>query len=349
MVPPDREKEGTVLFPGTVLPDDLRFTRVGRYTRRHFFSPMDLLRPVVNQPLALLQANIRHRSQIAPYLEAFLDSAATGLILALSEGVQQNFGVCVEEATYFAARFIEEANRSGARRRGVTKQVAFLFDHAITYEAAKRALQAGVSGIMYDASEGGRQAISIEENILRSKRFVRLAEKYEASTELEVGVIPGMEGAVETEFTDPSAVATLVQAYPGAAVAVSVGNEHYRLSPKGRGLQLGLFRRIRNAVSKTPLVLHGGTGVSEKDLRAAIAHRLLDKLNVGTAFLHQTLRTVAEARGTPRLTREQLRDPRVYRKLLFYLDASPQTYLDEAQRAVYQTALAKFAFLTGAQ
>jgi fructose/tagatose bisphosphate aldolase len=194
LIPPDRENEGKVLFPGAALPDDLRFTKVGRDTRQHFFTPMDLLRPVVNRPLALLQANIRHRSQIAPYLEAFLDSAATGLILALSEGVQQNFGVCIEEATYFAARFIEEANQSGARQRGVAKRVAFLFDHAITYKAAERALQAGVSGIMYDPSEGGRRAIPIKENILHSQRFVRLAEKYEASTELEVGVIPGMEG-----------------------------------------------------------------------------------------------------------------------------------------------------------
>jgi len=349
MVPPDRVNEGPILLPASVLPDDLRFTTVGRYTRQYFFTPMDLLRPVVNRPLALLQANVRHRSQIAPYLEAFLDSTATGLILALAEGVQQNFGVCVEEATYFAARYIEEANQSGSRQRGVAKRVAFLFDHAVTYEAAERALQAGVSGVMYDASEGGRRAISIEENILRSQRFVRLAEKYGASTELEVGVIPGMEGAVETEFTDPAAVATLIQAYPDVAVAVSVGNEHYRLSPKGRGLQLGLFRRIRNAVPKTPLVLHGGTGVSERDLKAAIAHRLLDKLNVGTAFLHQTLQTVADAQGTPRLTREQLRDPRLYRRLLFYLDASPQTYLEEAHRAVYQAALTTFASLTGAQ
>lgn len=345
---PDRENEGNILLPETALPDALRFTKVGRYTRQHLFTPMDLLRPVVNRPRALLQANIRHRSQIAPYLEAFLDSPATSLILALSEGVQQNFGVCVEEAAYFTARFIEETNQSGTRRRSGEKRVAFLFDHAVTYEATERALQAGVSGIMYDPSEGGRQAISLEENIFRSKRFVSLAEKYEASTELEVGVIPGMEGAVEMEFTDPSAVATLVQAYPDAAVAISVGNEHYRLSPKGRGLQLGLFRRIRNAVPRTPLVLHGGTGVSEKDLKAAITRRLLDKLNVGTAFLNQTLRTVAEARGTPRLTREQLRDPLVCRRLLFYLDASPQTYVKEAHRAVYQAALATFAFLTGA-
>ena len=342
----DREKRGIISLPEATLPEDLSFTDVGRYTRKHFFTPMDILRPVVGRPSAIMQANIRHRSQIAPFLRAFSDSQAPAFILAISEEVQRNFGVCVEEAAYFAARIIEEKNNSG-KSSGIEKKVAFLFDHALTYEAAERALEAGVSGIMYDPSDGGRRAITIEENIILSKKFVELAERYRASIELEVGVIPGMRGAVETEFTDPSAVVTLVETYPNVAVAVSVGNEHYRLSPKGRGLQLDLFRKIREAVPRTPLVLHGGTGVSDSDLRTSIESLLLDKLNVGTEFIKQTLLAVAKARGMQRPTEEQLRDMAFCRGLLFYMDACPQTYLEDVQRAVYQEALAKLAFLTG--
>lgn len=298
-------------------------------------------------PLALMQANIRHRSQIVPFIEAFVDSEATGLILAISEGVQWSFGVCVEDTAYFASRIIEEQNRSRGSDRWAQKRVAFLLDHALTYEAAERALQAGVSGIMYDPSMGGRRAVSIEENISLSKRFVELAARYEASIELEVGVIPGMEGAVETEFTDPSALAILVKAFPDVAVAVSVGNEHYRLSPKGRGLQLGLFSRIREAVPRIPLVLHGGTGVSDADLRSAIASCLLDKLNVGTEFMRQALQALAGAMEMEKTTSQQLRDPVYYRSLLFHLDAYPQKYLGVTQRAIYRAASAKLAFLTG--
>lgn len=342
------ERGSVINLPKACLPQDLRFTNVGRYAREHFFTPMEILKPVVGRPLAIMQANIRHRSQIAPYLEAFVDSKAPGLILAMSEGVQRDFGVCVEEATYFSARMIDECNQTGKKIKGMEKKVAFLFDHALTYDAAERALEAGVSGIMYDPSDGGRRAVTIEENILLSKRFVELAEKHKASTELEVGVIPGMDGAVEMEFTDPSAVSALVNAYPDVAVAVSVGNEHYRLSPRGRGLQLDLFKRIRKAVPETPLVLHGGTGVSDDDLRSSITGLLLDKLNVGTEFLKQTVLAVAQARGMQEPTEKQLQDPAFCRDILFYLDACPEKYLGEAQRAVYREALAKLAFLTGA-
>lgn len=58
----------------------------------------------------------------------------------------------------------------------------------------RRPLEAGVSGIMHDPSDGGRKAISIEENILLSKRFVELSERYRAGIELEVGAIPSIKG-----------------------------------------------------------------------------------------------------------------------------------------------------------
>ncbi|RLI36662.1 hypothetical protein DRO66_05215 [Candidatus Bathyarchaeota archaeon] len=342
----DRERGRVILTPRTLLPENVEFTEVGRSTRRQFFTPMELLRPVVGVPKALMQANIRHRSQIAPFIEAFVDSEATNLILAISEGVQRNFGVCVEDAAYFASRIIEEQNQSRGDCHVAQKRVAFLLDHALTYEAAERALQSGVSGIMFDASMGGRRAVPIDENISLSKSFVELAARYEASVELEIGVIPGMEGAVETKFTDPSALVILVKAFPDVAVAVSVGNEHYRLSPKGRGLQLGLFSRIRKAVPGIPLVLHGGTGVSATDLRLAIDSGFLDKLNVGTEFMRQTLQALARAMEIEKPTNQQLKNPVYYRSLLFHLDANPQKYLEIAQKAVYHAASTKLAFLT---
>jgi len=341
----DRERGRAILTPETLLPKDVEFTEVGRSTRRQFFTPMELLRPVVGMPLALMQANIRHRSQIAPFIGAFVDSEATSLIVAISEGVQRGFGVCVEDAAYFASRIIEEQNQSRGNYNVTQKKVAFLLDHALTYEAAERALQAGVSGIMFDASMGGRRAVPIDENISLSKSFVKLAAKYEASVELEVGVIPGMEGAVETKFTDPSALVILIKAFPDVGVAVSVGNEHYRLSPKGLGLQLGLLSRIRKAVPRTPLVLHGGTGVSDADLRSAIDSGFLDKLNVGTEFIRQTLQALARAMEMEIPTNQQLKNPVYYRSLLFHLDTYPQKYLEIAQKAVYHAVSTKLAFL----
>ena len=339
---------GVILMPQKSPSKGLAFTNVGRQTREHFFTPIELLEPVVGLSMTVMQANIRHRSQTRPYLEAFLDSRATSLILAISENVQREYGVCVEEVTYNAAKAIDELNKqTSVRTVTEKKRVAFLFDHALTYEAAEEALESGVSGLMYDPSDGGRRAVTIDENVQLSKRFVELAAQYGASVELEVGVIPGMEGATETEFTDPAAVAALVKAYPEAAIAVSVGNEHYRLSPKGRGLQLGLFKRIRQAVPLTPLVLHGGTGVSDEDLRSAISSLLLDKLNVGTEFIRQTLTAMASARGIPRPSEKQLQDSAFCRELLFYLDEYPEKYLAEAQRVVRGEASAKLAFLSG--
>ena len=328
----------------SITPIDLEFTNVGRYVRSHFVTTTEILRDAVGKPRAIMQANVRHRSQIWPYMRAFLDSKAAAFIVAVSEDARREYGVCVEDAAYLTARTMDEYGWPSHDSRWASKRVAFNFDHAVTLNAAQGALEAGVSGIMYDPSEGGKRIISIEENIDLSKPFVDLARRYRTGIELEAGTIPGKWGI--GEFTDPRMVAILVQVYPEASVAVSVGNEHHRLSPRERGLQLDLFQRIREAVPGISLVMHGGSGVSDEDIETSIARLLLDKLNVGTEFMKTMLLTIASLRGMKEPTQGQLKDISFCRDLLFHLDTHSNLYLHGIRKAVYDSVLEKLVFLT---
>ena len=160
---------------------------------------------------------------------------------------------------------------------GVTA-VMFL-DHSQDYDLCRRCIDNGFGGVMIDASSK-----EFNENIDITGRVVEYAAKTGCSVEAELGHVGGREDNITVDertalFTKPEDVAKFVVATNIDALAVAVGNIHgfYKSEPK---LDFDRIAKIRS-LSPIPLVLHGGTGIPDADLRKAAALGI-NKINVGT-------------------------------------------------------------------
>ncbi len=157
--------------------------------------------------------------------------------------------------------------------------VAVHYDHGLTFEKCMEALKLGFSSVMYDCSTA-----SYEVNLDRVAEMVRICHATGVTVEGELGHVGDNEGAGKLEnpsdyYTVPAVAADFVQKTGVDALAVAVGNAHgdYRFPPK---LDFERITAIREATG-TPLVLHGGSGLSDDDFREAV-RRGVCKINIFT-------------------------------------------------------------------
>jgi fructose-bisphosphate aldolase class II len=157
--------------------------------------------------------------------------------------------------------------------------VALMLDHGKSPDQCARAVDMGFTDVMYDGS-----TLPIEENIANTAHVVEMAHRSDIGVEAELGHVGrGGEyteyGARRRGFTDPDSVARFVAETDVDMLAVAVGTAHgvYNGEPN---LDLDLLSRIRKRV-EIPLVLHGGSGLSEEQFRGAIAAGIA-KINVAT-------------------------------------------------------------------
>ncbi len=166
-----------------------------------------------------------------------------------------------------------------ARRASVP--VVVHYDHGLTYERCKQALDGGFSSVMYDCS-----ADSYEDNVRKTAEMVKLAHSYGATVEAELGKIGGAEpaneadGIPESYYTDPLLAKDFVEKTGVDALAIAVGTAHgpYKFKPK---LDFDRIRTIAELIPDTPLVLHGGSGLSDSDFQKAITAGI-SKVNIFT-------------------------------------------------------------------
>ncbi|MCC8180861.1 MAG: class II fructose-bisphosphate aldolase [Planctomycetes bacterium] len=154
-------------------------------------------------------------------------------------------------------------------------------DHGRTFEDVVDAIDGGFKSVMIDGSQ-----FSFEENIAITKRVVDYARPKGVSVEAEIGAMGSVtdsshEGGPKfrTEFTDPAQAAEFVDKTGCDFLAISIGNTH-GLYTKPPCLQLDLLAEIRAAVS-VPLVLHGGSGTPEDQLKKAVSLGI-SKVNVAS-------------------------------------------------------------------
>jgi ketose-bisphosphate aldolase len=160
--------------------------------------------------------------------------------------------------------------------------VVLHLDHAADYDLCRRCIDNGFSSVMIDASSR-----EFQENLDLTAKVVEYAAKTGCSVEAELGHIGGVEDSIAVDerqalFTKPGDVVKFVSATGIDALAIAVGNAHgfYKSAPK---LDFDRIAAIR-AASPIPLVLHGGTGIPDGDLRKAAALGI-NKINVGTELL----------------------------------------------------------------
>lgn len=179
----------------------------------------------------------------------------------------------LEEVSYYLIPMAKKAN----------VPVVIHLDHGLNRETCIKALELGFSSIMYDCSTD-----SYEENVRKVKEMADIAHSYGATIEGELGHVGDNEGSAEGNshmtnpadfYTDPAMAKDFVQKTGVDALAIAVGTAHgaYKLPPK---LDFERIRTIANTVD-VPLVLHGGSGLTDNDFRRAIQEGI-SKINIFT-------------------------------------------------------------------
>lgn len=145
--------------------------------------------------------------------------------------------------------------------------VAVHLDHGLTLETVQKALDLGFTSVMFDSS-----LYPFEENIARTKQVVELARRYGATVEAELGLVGGSEDGKAghgIRCTDPADAEVFCRETGVDALAVAIGNAHgnYPVAPE---LAFDVLEEIHRRVH-IPLVLHGGSGITDEDFRKAIS------------------------------------------------------------------------------
>ena len=167
--------------------------------------------------------------------------------------------------------------------------VVLNFDHGMTMDAITRAIDNGFSSIMFDGSK-----LSLEDNIEQTAQVVEICHKLDISVEAELGAVGGAEGGELTGEVDPNKYTDITQAKRFVeetgidALAVAIGNSHgkYKGEPE---LDFELLESI-SKICDIPLVLHGGSGISDDDFRKAISLGI-NKINFFTGMSQVALKT----------------------------------------------------------
>lgn len=167
--------------------------------------------------------------------------------------------------------------------------IAVNMDHSRSFDVITRALELGFTSVMYDGSID-----SYKENISGTKKTVELARKYGASVEGELGLVGGSEDGLSDhgiKCTNPLLAREFCEKTGISALAVAIGNAHgdYPAAPE---LAFDILAKINNNSDK-PLVLHGGSGLTDDDFRKAVSLGIA-KINIGTASFKNVTKFAGE-------------------------------------------------------
>ena len=164
---------------------------------------------------------------------------------------------------------------AAAKRAKVS--VVVHYDHGLTFERCMQALKLGFTSIMFDGSAGDS-----EQNIKDTAQIVKIAHAFGATVEGEIGHVGDAtvgDNVVTDNYTTPEEALDFIEKTGVDALAVAIGTAHgaYKEKPC---LDLERLHQIREKVN-TPLVLHGGSGLSDDDFRNTIRDGIA-KINIFT-------------------------------------------------------------------
>jgi len=207
------------------------------------------------------------------FLSAIIRSAErkrSPVILSLAES---HFG-------YFDFALAMPAVEAAARR--TTVPVAIHLDHGASLASAVQGINLGCNGVMVDASQ-----LPFEDNVARTAEVVAMAHGCGVTVEGELGYVAGVEGEDaerhpgDVTYTAPEEARAFVERTGVDCLAVSVGTVHGRMQGEPR-LDFQRLAQI-NAALGIPLVIHGGTGLSDAQFRRLIENGVT-KINYYTAL-----------------------------------------------------------------
>lgn len=164
---------------------------------------------------------------------------------------------------------------AAAKRASVP--VVVHYDHGLTFARCMEALRLGFSSVMFDGSLSGEA-----ENKAATREMVKIAHAFGASVEGEIGHVGNADTGDEAQtdmYTTPEEAAAFVAETGVDALAIAIGTAHgvYKSKPR---LNIRRLQEIRAAID-TPLVLHGGSGLSDDDFRNTVKYGIA-KVNIFT-------------------------------------------------------------------
>lgn len=227
---------------------------------------------------AILAVNFYNFETLSGIMKA-AKSLNEPVILQLSESTINYMGL--KMATGLA--------RKGLEQYGVTGWLHL--DHGGSVELVHRCLDEGFDSVMIDASEN-----SFDENVKTTLEVVKLAEKYHANVEAELGYVAKLGQTQNTAvYTQPAEVKLFTELTGVNALAIAIGSAHgfYKSTPV---LQIELLKSIRQVTDKT-LVLHGGSGIPDVQIIQAIQAGI-SKINLATETKNIFMKTLKEVLST---------------------------------------------------
>jgi fructose-bisphosphate aldolase class II len=203
-------------------------------------------------------------------------------VMAAAEEKQAPVIISLAEShfEYFDFELLMAAVVRAAERS--TVPVAIHLDHGESLESAVRAVNLGCTGIMVDASN-----LPLDENIARTRAVVDISHACGIPVEGELGYVPGVEGEDaerhpgEIRYTTVEEASRYIDETGADFLAVSIGTVHGRMKGKPK-LDVERLAKINQAL-KLPLVIHGGTGLSDEQYRSLIENGVT-KINYYTAL-----------------------------------------------------------------
>ncbi len=164
--------------------------------------------------------------------------------------------------------------------------VCMHLDHGTGVEPATISIKNGATGIMLDYSK-----LSLEENIIKTKQAVDILKSINVGVEGELGEIGRAVDGVPTEYTTVADAIKYVSSTGISALAIAVGTAHgrYKQAPV---IAIDRIKEIKDAVN-IPLVLHGGSGVPDDQIKAAIKAGI-GKVNFGTDLCYSFIDKIFE-------------------------------------------------------
>lgn len=210
--------------------------------------------------------NLHCYEMILPFFQASKEINIP-IIMQISTGTAQ----------YIGYKLLADSVKSLSETSGM--DICLHLDHCSEEESIKEAIDSGFSSVMIDGS-----ALPIEDNIKLTKRVVEFAHSVGVSVEGEIGTIGGNEDGIKANidasmYTEPKDALRFYKETLIDAMAISIGTAHGLYKGKAN-ISFEKLKEIKE-LTNAPLVLHGGTGVSNEDIKKCVEYGI-NKVNVGT-------------------------------------------------------------------
>ncbi|MEK4443300.1 MULTISPECIES: ketose-bisphosphate aldolase [Niallia] len=226
---------------------------------------------------AVMAINCFNLETAKAVIEAAQELRAPIIVDLLQDHLMQHFG-----SKLLTRPIIEMANAASV-------EVAINLDHGQDVGFVKRCLRDGFSSVMMDASR-----YPIDENIRITKEMVEFAQSYDASVEGEIGNIGSVSRNQMTDdemYTNPDLSIRYAKETGIDALAISYGSSHGDY-PDGYipAFRFDILEKIKGETG-IPLVLHGGSGCGEENIRKSISLGI-NKINVGSDFFKAQINSI---------------------------------------------------------